>query len=198
MLETLKFDGLKPQGKHKRKKQIVLSHSSRVAKDYLSSLRYRYNGNNLNIPHYFISREGDVYSIIPPDTYAKFFDKDSLNKNTIVICLENLGWLRKNPLSNTYVNWIGDIYSQEIVEKKWRNHFFWQPYTEIQVSKLSELVDELCDIFDIPKTFVGHNVKVSGIEKFEGIVSKSNYEVDYTDLSPAFYFEEFKKTVENE
>jgi hypothetical protein len=39
---------------------------------------------------------------------------------------------------------------------------------------------------------------VDGIEKFEGIVSKSNYDSEYTDLSPAFDFEELKKLLEDE
>ena len=33
-------------------------------------------------------------------------------------CLENLGWLRKNPLNNNYVNWIGNEYMDEIYRKK--------------------------------------------------------------------------------
>jgi N-acetyl-anhydromuramyl-L-alanine amidase AmpD len=198
MIQIQKIEGLKPQGKYKRKKQIVLCHSSRVAQDYLSSLMYRYNGKNPHLPHYLIKRDGDIINIIPPDTYSKFLDADTNTKGFIVICLENLGWMRKNPLSGSYVNWIGNIYNQGIFEKKWRNHFFWQPYTEIQIKVLSELINELCERFDIPKTCIGHNVKIDGIERFEGIVSKSNYDSDYTDLSPAFDFEELKKLIENE
>jgi N-acetyl-anhydromuramyl-L-alanine amidase AmpD len=198
MLQIQKTEGFKPQGKYKRKKQIVLCHSSRVAQDYLSSLTYRYNGKNPYLPHYLIKRDGEVINLIPPDTYSKFLEFHTNTKGVIVICLENLGWLKKNPLSGSYVNWIGNIYNQGIFEKKWRNHFFWQPYTESQMSSLSELINELCDTFDIPKTCIGHNVKVNGIERFEGIVSKSNYDSEYTDLSPAFDFEEFKKLIENE
>jgi N-acetyl-anhydromuramyl-L-alanine amidase AmpD len=198
MIQIEKLQGFKPQGKYKRKKQIVLCHSSRVAQDYLSSLKYRHNGNNPYLPHYVINRDGQVLSLIPPDSYSKFLETDSHNKSVIVICLENLGWLKKNPLSGYYVNWIGNIYNQGIFEKKWRNHFFWQPYTDIQIEVLSELVGHLCETFEIPKTCIGHNVKVNGVERFEGIVSKSNYDSDYTDLSPAFNFEEFKKIIENE
>ena len=198
MIQIEKLQGFKPQGKYKRKKQIVLCHSSRVAQDYLSSLKYRHNGNNPYLPHYVINRDGQVLSLIPPDSYSKFLETDSHNKSVIVICLENLGWLKKNPLSGSYVNWIGNIYNQGIFEKKWRNHFFWQPYTDIQIEVLSELVGHLCETFEIPKTCIGHNVKVNGVERFEGIVSKSNYDSDYTDFSPAFNFEEFKKIIENE
>jgi hypothetical protein len=37
-----------------------------------------------------------------------------------------------------------------------------------------------------------------GIEKFEGIITRSNFTTDSTDLSPAFNFEQFKKILENE
>lgn len=198
MLPIQKIEGIKPQGKYKRKKQIVLCHSSRVTQDYLNALKYRYNGNNPYLPHYVINRDGEVFNIIPSDTHSKFLEVESFNKSVIVICLGNLGWMKKNPLSGAYVNWIGNIYNQGIFEKKWRNHFFWQPYTDKQIKNLSILISNLCDEFNIPKTCIGHNVKVDGIEKFEGIVSKSNYDSEYTDLSPAFDFEELKKLLEDE
>ena len=46
---------------------------------------------------------------------------------------------------------------------------------------------------DINKDFVGHNVKVGGVEKFEGVVCRSNYSEFFTDLSPAFNFEKIKE-----
>jgi hypothetical protein len=45
---------------------------------------------------------------------------------------------------------------------------------------------------------IGHNTKINGIEKYDGIVSKSNFDTDYTDVSPAFNFEEFLKKIEYE
>jgi N-acetyl-anhydromuramyl-L-alanine amidase AmpD len=103
MLQIQKIEGLKPQGKFKRKKQIVLCHSSRDGKDYLNALKYRYNGNNPYLPHYFINREGEVFNLIPPDTHSKFLEVESFNKSVVVICLENLGWMKKNPLSGSVI-----------------------------------------------------------------------------------------------
>ena len=97
-----------------------------------------------------------------------------------------------------YVNWVGNIYNGRIIERKWRNHFYWQPYTETQIQNLSKLVITLCDRFGIPKTTIGHNVKVDGVERFNGITTKSNYDNSYTDLSPAFNFDEFLKKIEHE
>lgn len=196
MVEIQDLTGFKSIGKNKKKKQIILCHTSRDVKDYLVSLQTRYNGKNPHLPNYVVDREGNIINIIPPDTYSKFLETESFNKNVIIICLENLGWLRKNPLSGAYVNWIGNIYNEGIYERKWRGHFFWQPYSEKQLSSVGALIEELCNNFNIPKTLIGHNVKVDGVEKFEGIVTKSNYDSSYTDLSPAFDFEEMKKILE--
>jgi N-acetyl-anhydromuramyl-L-alanine amidase AmpD len=196
MVEIQDLTGFKSIGKNKKKKQIVLCHTSRDVKDYLVSLQTRYNGKNPYLPNYVVDREGNIINIIPPDTYSKFLETESFNKDVIIICLENLGWLRKNPLSGAYVNWIGNIYNEGIYERKWRGHFFWQPYSKKQLSSVGALIDELCNDFNIPKTLIGHNVKVDGVEKFEGIVTKSNYDSSYTDLSPAFDFEEMKKILE--
>ena len=47
---------------------------------------------------------------------------------------------------------------------------------------------KLRDEFNIPKKFVGQNTKLNGVEKFNGIINRSNLSEDYTDLSPAFNF----------
>jgi N-acetyl-anhydromuramyl-L-alanine amidase AmpD len=112
--------------------------------------------------------------------------------------LENLGWLKKNPLNASYINWIGNIYSEGVYERKWRGHFFWDPYTDSQMDSLQQLCVDLCERFEIPKTCIGHNVKVDNVEFYEGIVTRSNYSSNATDLSPAFDYEELLKVLENE
>jgi N-acetyl-anhydromuramyl-L-alanine amidase AmpD len=188
----------KPVGRNKRKKQILLTHTGRNVRDYISSLKYRHNGEYKKLPHYVISREGEVFELIPPDTYSKFLDVASHNKQNIIISLENLGWLKKNPLQGGYINWIGNIYKDEVYEKRWRGYFFWQPYTDEQMSSLTNLIKELCETFDIPKTSIGHNVKLDKVEKFNGVTSYSNYDKERTDLSPAFDFEQFIKNIQDE
>lgn len=189
------IEGFKPLGNYKRKKQIVLAHTSRNMLDYVNSLKYRYNGNNKKLPHYIIDRDGRLFQIIPPNTYSEYMETSVLNKQSIIICLENLGWLRKNPLTSYYVNWIGDTHKDEIYERKWRGHFFWQPYTEEQYDSLCDLVNVLCEEYDIPNISIGHNVVVDKVENFKGISSKSNYNMEYTDINPSFDFEKFTKNI---
>jgi N-acetyl-anhydromuramyl-L-alanine amidase AmpD len=130
--------------------------------------------------------------------YSNYFKTPSINKNSIIISLENLGWLEKKPLTEYYVNWIGDIYKGEVVEKKWRDYFIWQPYTDKQMTSCSDLCRKLVVEYSIDKKCVGHNTKIDGIERYEGVVSRSNFNSENTDLSPAFNFENFLKNFENE
>jgi hypothetical protein len=112
--------------------------------------------------------------------------------------LENLGWLEKKPLTNSYINWKGSIYNEQVYEKKWRDYFFWEPYTTSQIQSTADLCNQLNKTLRIDNRCIGHNTKVVGIENFEGIVTKSNFDSDFTDLSPSFNFETFRKLLKNE
>lgn len=198
MVKIENIDNLNYIGKNKKKTQIILSHTSRNLTNYLTALKTRHNGKYNKVPNFVIDRGGIIYQLLPDGGYSSILPDLNQNKNSIFISFENLGWLEKIPLTNNYVNWIGDIYNQEIIERKWRDYFFWQPYTNEQIESCYMLCEQLTNQFSIDKTFIGHNTKVNGITKFNGIVSKSNYSSEYTDLSPAFNFEEFTKKFENE
>ena len=190
-----KFKGL---GKNKKKRQIILCHTSREVGEYLTSLRLRHNGNFSRLPHFVVGRDGKLIQVLPTNSISHFFSSETLNRESIVICLENLGWLTRKPLSSHHLNWIGNIYKQEVYEKRWRDYGLWQPYTDVQVDKTAELCKWLCDEHKIPRKFVGHNTKIEGIELFSGVCSRSNFNQRFTDLSPAFDFNNFKKIFEYE
>ena len=172
--------------------------TSRTATDYLNSLKFRYNGKYKKIPNYLITREGDIIKLLENIEHSDYFADANVNRNAIIISLENLGWLQKEQLRNYYVNWIGDIYKGNVFEKKWRDYFFWQPYTESQIISLANLCNELFKETKIKPNIIGHNTKLTGIEKYEGVVVRSNFDVSYTDVNPSFNFEEFLKKIENE
>jgi len=60
------------------------------------------------------------------------------------------------------------------------------------------LCGKLLKEMNIKFQIIEHNTKINGIEKYDGIVSKSNFDTDYTDVSPAFNFEEFLKNLKYE
>lgn len=198
MLNIKKYGKFSKFEKNKNKKQIILCHSYRPKNEYLNSLKNRNNGKFDRIPNYFITKDGDILSLISDDSYSNIFTDKEINRNSIVICLENLGWLQKTPLGLSYSNWIGDIYSKDIFEKKWRDKIWWEPYPIKQIDSLIGLSKKLLTKFSIDFKFIGHNTKVDGVKLFNGIVCKSNFSNRYTDLSPSFNYEYFKNNIENE
>ena len=198
MLNIQKYGNFTPTGKQKKKKQIILCHTSREVEEYLASLKFRYNGKFDRIPNYVITRDGRILQLLSDISHTNYFNNENINRNSIIICLENLGWLEKKPLSNSYINWKGSIYNEQVYEKKWRDYFFWEPYTISQIESTADLCNQLNETLRIDNRCIGHNTKVVGVENFEGIVTKSNFDSDFTDLSPSFNFETFRKLLKNE
>jgi N-acetyl-anhydromuramyl-L-alanine amidase AmpD len=184
--------------KEDKKNQILLTHTGRNILDYITSLKYRFNGRPLRSPHYLVTRDGKVIQVLEDYCNSNLSTNDRVNAKSIVVSLENLGWLEKVPLKKHHINWIGNIYKGEIKDKKWRDYFFWQPYTDVQLEKTAELCKEICEKHKIELRCVGHNTKVKGIESYLGIISKSNFDDFATDLSPAFDFEKFNKLLNDE
>jgi len=173
------------------KKQVLLCNTGRNFKDYMKGLTYRRNGKYKKIPNYIIGKDGKVYEMGVDDAtniYLTGYHND-YEDGVVVISLENNGWLKRRSSDGKYVNWLGDIYSNKVFEKKWRNKLFWDEYTDKQMKSTVKLVDEICKKYDIPNEFIGHNVLVDGIEHFEGVVSRSNYNEYWTDINPSFKFE---------
>ena len=181
-----------------KKTQLVLTHTSRPLFDYMVSIKFRFGGKPIKLPHYVIGRDGKVIHLLDDNLNSHFTNHELINSKSIIICLENLGWLEKVPLKNYHINWIGNIYKGNVVDKKWRDYFFWQPYTDLQLEKTAELCKKLAEEFEISLNCIGHNTKVKGVESFLGILTRSNFDEFTTDLSPAFDFEKFKKLLENE
>tara|TARA_B100000287_G_scaffold432516_1_gene492035 strand:+ start:502 stop:1101 length:600 start_codon:yes stop_codon:yes gene_type:complete len=176
-----------------RKTQIMIGHTSRNVEDYLKSLTLRHNGKYSNQPHFIISKDGIVIKILEPTVISNFFGHKEIDSNIITVLLENEGWLKPKKDNPRLCDWLGNIYKGEVFEKKWRNRFFWSSYTDKQVDGLVVLLNDLCEDLNVEKKFIGHNVRVEGVEKFKGIVTRSNYSEYFTDLSPAFNFERIKE-----
>jgi hypothetical protein len=139
--ESIEFKVL---GSNQNKKQIIITETKRDYKKYINSLKYRYNKKNPYLPNYVVSKNGEVFQIMKPENFSSFMSDSEIDRNSIVVALENNGWLRKNALNNTYTNWIGDIYKEEVFEKKWRDEIFWDKYEKKQVDELLKLLIELC------------------------------------------------------
>lgn len=178
-------------------KQIILSNTFRPADDYIKQ-KYRFGGKNKKLPHFLIRKNGEVLSLLHQSTKSKYLTLGGENLNSLFICFENLGWLEKVPTKDYFVNWIGNIKKENIYEKKWRDYFFWDIYSNEQIKSSVKLIREVMSEYNINNKFIGHNTKISGVEEYNGVVSRSNYSTYYTDINPAFPFQQFKSIIEDE
>jgi len=177
------------------KKQIIIGHSYRDDMLHYSSWVNRWNGNYTKTTTYTINLDGKIYEHYNPKYWSDYLGVNQ-DKFNISITLSNICWLKKD-LNNDYKDWLGHIYKgNDIIIKKWRNHQYWKNYTEEQLKSLSSLIKKLCKDFNINKEVIEHNVYDDSIDLFDGIVFKSNYYQEITDVSPAFDISHIKK-IEN-
>ena len=193
--ESIEFN---VKGTNNNKKQIILTDTKRAYNLYINGLKYRYNKKNPYLPNFVINKTGEIYEIMKPENYSFFMNDIEIDKNSIIVSLENLGWMKKNHLDNHYVNWVGDIYKEEVFEKKWRDKTYWDKYTDSQYQSLSDLIVELNKNFKVGLECYGSNVKYDEIKNFRGVVSKSNFDFIYKDVNPSFDFKLLKKLLEND
>jgi hypothetical protein len=180
------------------KTQIILCHTSRPLTYFSNSLKYRLDGEYTRIPTYNISKNGNVIQNFNPENYSDFFGIEEVDKSSIIVCLENLGWLKYNTLNDKYINWIGDTYKGKVYQKRWRDRTFWSNYPDKQLWACAKLIVKICSDYDIPLELIGHNVKIDGVRSFSGVTTRSNYGECWTDLSPSFDFEKLKTYIDEE
>jgi N-acetyl-anhydromuramyl-L-alanine amidase AmpD len=175
------------------KTQIFLYDTQRRLDDFMMKLKYRNDGKYEDIPHYVISKSGRVLKIFDTDYSSKTFGTRDIDKKMVKIAMENLGWLSKNTITGVLYNWIGDPYRSEPYLKKWRDYYFWDPYTEEQLEAVALLCKNICKKHNIPYQTVPSQGYLSNVIKFTGIVCKSNFLNIYTDINPSFNFNIFYK-----
>lgn len=175
------------------KKRIVIGHTFNNNMKHISGWKHRLNKKYDKTAPFTISLDGSVYNHFDPAFSSNFLQNEKLDKSSIVILLENEGWLIKNEQKNLFFNVNWSIYSSEdIFIKKWRGYEYWAIYTQKQLESLVNLVIQLCNDFDIEKNIVEHNTKIDDVEYYNGILYHSNINKNYTDPSPAFDFREFR------
>jgi N-acetyl-anhydromuramyl-L-alanine amidase AmpD len=180
------------------KRQIVLANTFSDKDKHIEGWKLRMGGEYKKTTPFTIFRNGEINKHYDSSKYSDFLGSKSVDKKVIVILLENQGWLEKDLIENSYFNWVGNIYKRKksVYEKRWRGFAYWDSYTNKQIESTLKLVNHLCEIHNIPKKCVGHNTFIDGIEYFEGVVYRSNYFKESTDLNPSWDFKKFKQLLE--
>lgn len=181
------------------KKQIVLGNTMNNDMKHVIGWKNRYNGNYKKTAAFTISANGEIYRHFDPKYKSLYFDNFILDNKSIVILIENDGYLIKDEDENHFITWFETIYNgiaDEVLEKRWRGKRYWAPYNDKQIESTINLINELCETFNIDKTIFGHNTKVDNLLGYNGVLYKSNINKNYLDLNPSWDFKEFKERIE--
>lgn len=179
------------------KKQIIIANTFNSEMKHVLTWKNRFNGKNKKTAHFTISETGEIFSHFNPEYQSNYFNDRYLDSKSIIILVENLGWVEKDE-KNRYITINGNIYNNpdNVITKKWREHEFWVKYNKEQVDAILELLNHLTEEFFIPKTIFGHNTKIDDLSDYQGILYRSNLEKHYSDLTPAWDFKKFKELLE--
>ena len=188
-IETIDKSQLNIIKKKTKKTQILLYDTRRRIDDFVNKIKYRKNGKYEDVPHFVVSKLGQVFQVFDTNYSSNTFNNPNVDNRMIKIAIENLGWLNKNTITGVLNNWIGDPYRSEPYIRNWRNYYFWDKYNESQIQVLNELCTSLCEKHNIFKQTVPSQGYLENISNFKGIVCKSNFSTIYTDINPSFNFE---------
>ena len=194
-VEAFNLTNLKVKKRKYKKTQILLYDTGRKFENFVKKLKYRRLGESKDVPHFCITKLGEVYSFIDPEYASETFGENKVDNKQIKIAVENLGWLNKNTINGIYQNWIGDAYRGAPHIRSWRNRLYWDPYTPAQLQALADLCLILCVKYDINYRCVPSSGFIENIKNMGGIVSKSNFLDIYTDINPSFNFNIFEENV---
>lgn len=178
------------------KKQIVIGHTFTEDMRHYIGWQNRYNGKYKKNAVFTIDVNGNIYQHFDPKYYSNFVGLRGVDEKIIGITLINKGWLIKNDETNEYVDYLNNPYNGKVVRRRWRNKTYWAPYSKKQIESLVKLCKYLCNKYGIQLKTLGHNTKTDNVFDYEGVVFRSNYMTEYTDLSPAFDFLDFKNKLE--
>lgn len=204
--------------KTETKKDMIVLHSTiGTLRADMASLTKKYNHVSVS---YVIARTGEIYEVFNPKYWAYHLGKGSVGGNkvnssrSIGIELSNYGPLTKKgdnletiysqlkytdsngdpkkSKKDVYCN-ISEVDQYTIVEDKFRGYKYFATFTDEQYTALSDLIDYLCDEFDIPKTFVDEDDRFKPFKNstegktYTGICTHVNYRKSGKwDLGPDF------------
>ena len=175
------------------KTQIVIGLSLRKDHFHLTRLQHKEYGKTKKWNTYTIGRGGEVYQHYDDKFHSDFIGVKNGDKQSISIVLENMGCLFQTT-TGKYINWLNEFCEDDnVLEREWAGYQYWEKFSEVQFESMVELCKKLCKKHNIPKVCVEFNTYHKDIAKFRGIVFKSNYIEDSSDLNPLIDIPKFNE-----
>jgi hypothetical protein len=196
--ETYKVADINRHKTQSVKTQIVLATSLRKNGYHITRLKHKEYGNTKKWNTYSVARDGIIFQHFDNKFHSDFLGIKEADKQTISVVIENMGTLFKTP-SDTYINWLNEICDAEnVVEKAWLGYRYWEKFTDEQIESIVVLCQHLCEEHNIPKVSMDFHHFHKDTIKFRGIVFRSNYIEDSSDINPLFDIPKFNEMLQNE
>lgn len=193
--ETYKISSSNRYKTKTSKTQIVIGNSLRKKNYHINRLMHKEYGKTKKWNTYTITREGKIFQHYNPEYYSDFLGIKEADKKSISILLENMGALVKH--NNVYLNWLNETCEPElIIKKKFMGQYYWENITKEQYESLKFLVDFLMKEFKIENKIIDFHHHHKDVLKFKGIVLRSNYIEDSTDINPTLDISKIKELLQ--
>jgi len=182
------------------KKQIVIGNTFSSDMKHFIGWSNRLCGRHKRGSHFTVDKSGKIYQHFDTNYHSDFLPNNVYSKSIISISLVNEGWLEIDIKDKSYFNVNGITYNQVdgISEKRWRSFNVWTKYTKEQLDSTIFLVDHICNKENISKNVISHNTQIKEIDlhNFSGVLYRSNWIKNATDLNPTWNFTDFKQLIE--
>jgi len=111
----------------------------------------------------------------------------NLNKCSVGIEVCNWGYLKKK--GDKYYNYAGGVVAPSNVtelEKPFKGFKYYYKYSDAQIESLRQLVEYLCDTYDIPKDYNDSiwNIDKNAFKNVKGIYTHNSVRKDKSDMYP--------------
>ena len=180
------------------KTQILLATSLRKSNYHIVRLQHKEFGKTKKWNTYTISREGIVYEHFDSKYHSDFLGIKEVDNQSISIVMENMGCLFKTQ-NDKYINWLNEVCDEkDVIKKQWLGYDYWERISEEQIKSVAELCKELCVKHGIPKQCIEFHHYHKGISKYRGILFRSNYIEDSSDINPLFDIEKFNEMLSDD
>lgn len=179
------------------KTQIVIGTSLRKNSYHITRLQHKDYGDTKRWNTYTINRDGKIYQHYDDKYHSDFLGIKEGDKCSISIVLENMGCLFESSIGK-YINWLNEICEEErVVEKEWLGYEYFESFPDVQLKSLIQLCEMLCEKYNIPKKFIEFHNYHKDIHRFRGIVFRSNYVEDSSDINPLLDIPELSEMLNN-
>ena len=193
--------GVKEKNRYKTqtaKTQIILATSLRKNGYHITRLMHKEFGNTKKWNTYTISRDGTIFQHYDDKFHSDFLGIKEADKQSISIVLENMGCLFQTP-SGKYINWLNEVCADDnVTTKNWLGYSYWENFSDAQIKSTVELCKILCEKHNIPKKCIDFHHYHKQMLKFRGVVFRSNYIEDSSDINPLFDIEKFNEMLNDD